>query len=99
SVAGDGRLVLGVNTDVFLGGDRLGEAATAEEAREMVARLAGRTHGVVSGLCLRGPVREELHRVVTAVTFRPVAAEEIAGYVESGGWEGRARACAVRGLA
>ena len=52
----------------------------------------------MSGLCLRGPVPEELHRVVTAVTFRPVTPEEIARYVESGEWEGRAGAYAVQGL-
>ena len=98
SVDGGGRLVLGVDTDVFLDGDRLGKAATAGEAREMLARLAGRTHEVVSGLCLRGPVAAELHRVMTAVTFRPVTPEEIARYVESGEWEGRAGAYAIQGL-
>ena len=98
SVDGGGWLVLGVDTDVFLDGGRLGKAATAEEAREMLARLAGRTHEVVSGLCLRGSVPEQLHRVVTAVTFRPVAAEEIARYVESGEWQGRAGAYAIQGL-
>jgi septum formation protein len=98
SVDGGGRLVLGVDTDVFLDGGRLGKAATAGEAREMLARLAGRTHEVVSGLCLRGSVPEQLHRVVTAVTFRPVAAEEIARYVESGEWQGRAGAYAIQGL-
>jgi septum formation protein len=64
----------------------------------MLARLSGRTHEVVSGLCLRGPQEEELHRVVTEVTFRPLRAEEIDGYVGTGEWEGRAGAYAVQGL-
>jgi nucleoside triphosphate pyrophosphatase len=98
SVDGGGRLVLGVDTDVFLDGQRLGKAATAEDAREMLARLSGRTHEVVSGLCLRGPHCEELHRVVTEVTFRPLRAEEIDAYVVKGEWEGRAGAYAVQGL-
>jgi septum formation protein len=98
SVDGGGRLVLGVDTDVFLDGDRLGKAADAADARAMLARLSGRTHEVVSGLCLRGPQEEELHRVVTEVTFRPLRAEEIDGYVGTGEWEGRAGAYAVQGL-
>ena len=52
SVDGGGRLVLGVDTDVFLDGDRLGKASTAGEAREMLARLAGeRTRSCPASVC------------------------------------------------
>jgi len=98
SVDAAGRVVLGVDTDVFLDGRRLGKAGDAAEAREMLALLAGRTHEVVSGLCLVGPGWEEVHRVVTAVSFRPLGAAEIDRYVASGEWEGRAGAYAVQGL-
>ena len=98
SVEGGDRIVLGVDTDVFLDGQRLGKSASADDAREMLGRLAGRTHEVVSGLCLRGPGWEELHRVVTEVSFRPLAAEEIERYVAAGEWEGRAGAYAIQGL-
>jgi septum formation protein len=95
---GAGRPVLGVDTDVFLDGRRLGKAPGPGEAREMLERLAGRTHEVVSGLCLLGPSWEELHRIVTEVTFRPLGAAEIDRYVAAGEWEGRAGAYAVQGL-
>jgi septum formation protein len=98
SVDGAGRVVLGVDTDVFLDGRRLGKAEDAEEARAMLGLLAGRTHEVVSGLCLLGDSWEELHRVVTSVSFRPLGALEIERYVRSGEWEGRAGAYAVQGL-
>jgi septum formation protein len=98
SVDGGGRPVLGVDTDVFCAGRRLGKAAGAAEAREMLERLAGRTHEVVSGLCLRGNGWEELHRIVTEVTFRSVSAAEIERYVASGEWEGRAGAYAIQGF-
>jgi septum formation protein len=98
SVDGGGRLVLGVDTDVFLDGERLGKAVDEAHATGMLTRLAGRTHEVVSGLCLRGPEREDLHRVVTSVTFRPAGEDEIARYVEAGEWEGRAGAYAVQGI-
>ena len=53
SVDGVGDPVLGVDTVVVLDGDVLGKPADAEEATSMLGRLAGQTHEVVSGLCLR----------------------------------------------
>ena len=98
SVDGGGRAVLGVDTDVFLDGRRLGKAAGAREAREMLGLLSGRAHEVVSGLCLRGDGWEELHRVVALVSFRPLPPAEIDRYVAAGEWEGRAGAYAIQGL-
>jgi nucleoside triphosphate pyrophosphatase len=98
SVDGGGRPVLGVDTDVFCAGRRLGKAASAPAAAEMLTLLSGRTHDVVSGLCLRGGGWEELHGVVTRVEFRGLRAREIARYVAAGEWEGRAGAYAIQGL-
>jgi septum formation protein len=95
---GPGRAVLGVDTDVFCDGRRLGKAEGAAEARAMLELLAGRTHEVVSGLCLRGDGWEELHRVVTGVWFRPAGAAELDRYVASGEWQGRAGAYAIQGF-
>jgi len=98
SVDGGGRVVLGVDTDVFVDGRRLGKAPDAAAARAMLELLSGRAHEVVSGLCLRGPGWEELHRVVTLVEFRPLAPAEIDRYLAAGEWEGRAGAYAIQGL-
>ena len=98
SVDGGGRAVLGVDTVVLCDGELIGKPADADEAARMVAVLAGRTHEVVSGLCLRTPEWEELHREATAVRFRPLAPREIEHYVASGEWEGRAGAYAIQGL-
>jgi len=98
SIDGGGRPVLGVDTDVFVDGRRLGKAADARAAREMLGLLAGRAHEVVSGLCLRDADWEELRRVVTEVSFRPLGSAEIERYVASGEWRGRAGAYAIQGL-
>jgi septum formation protein len=98
SVDGGGRVVLGVDTDVFLSERRLGKPADVAEAREMLGQLSGRTHEVVSGLCLRGDGWEELHRVASAVSFRPLPAAEIGRYLACGEWQGRAGAYAIQGL-
>ena len=98
SVDGGERPVLGVDTLVVLDGDVLGKPAEPGEAEAMLERLGGRTHEVVSGLCLRTPAWEELHEETTRVTFRPLTARDLASYVASGEWEGRAGAYAIQGL-
>ena len=94
----DGPVVLGVDTDVFLAGRRLGKAGSAGDAAAMLAALSGHTHEVVSGLCLRTPEWEELHRVVTEVSFRPLDQAEIDEYAATREWEGRAGAYAIQGV-
>jgi septum formation protein len=98
SVDGGERPVLGVDTEVLLDGELLGKAANATEAEAMLEVLAGRTHEVVSGLCLRTPAWEELHTATTLVTFRVLAPRDLARYVGAGEWEGRAGAYAIQGL-
>ena len=95
--AGD-RPVLGVDTEVLLDGELLGKPASAEDAEEMLASLAGRTHEVVSGLCLRTLGWEELREATTHVTFRPLTPRDLARYAAAGEWEGRAGGYAVQGL-
>ena len=98
SVNGGDRPVLGVDTEVVVDGESLGKAAGPAEAEAMLERLSGRTHEVVSGLCLRTPAWEELHAETTRVTFRPLGARDLARYVGAGEWEERAGAYAIQGL-
>ncbi len=99
SVAGDaaGRPVLGVDTTVALSGRIYGKPADAEEAARMLDELAGRTHAVVSGLCLVTPGWELVEHAETRVTFRPLTARDLAAYVRHGEWEGRAGGYAIQG--
>jgi septum formation protein len=98
SVDGGGRTVLGVDTEVLLDGRLLGKPVDASAARTMLASLAGRSHEVVSGLCLRTLEWEELETVTTLVTVRVLSSDDIGAYVEAGEWEGRAGAYAIQGL-
>lgn len=98
SVDGGDRPVLGVDTVVLLDGQVLGKPEGAGEAEAMLEHLSGRTHAVVSGLCLRTPAWEELHRETTSVTFRPLTARDLAAYVATGEWQGRAGAYAIQGV-
>jgi septum formation protein len=97
SVDGGDRPVLGVDTEVLLDGELLGKPADETEAEQMLETLAGRAHDVVSGLCLRTPAWEELHEETTVVTFRTLTPRDLAHYVASREWEGRAGGYAIQG--
>jgi septum formation protein len=98
SVDGGDRPVLGVDTVVVLDGTVLGKPSGPGEAEAMLERLGGRTHEVLSGLCLRTGAWEELHAETTRVTFRPLTARDLAHYVATREWEGRAGAYAIQGV-
>ena len=93
----DARPVLGCDTEVVCAGRIYGKPAGPEAAEEMLESLAGRTHEVVSGLALLTPAWEEVHREVTRVAFRELTPRDIAWYVASGEWEGRAGGYAIQG--
>ena len=98
SVDGGEQPVLGVDTEVLLDGELLGKPGDAGEAEAMLENLAGRTHEVCSGLCLRTRAWEEIHTDTTLVTFRELTARELAHYLRAGEWEARAGAYAIQGL-
>jgi len=98
SVHADGRITLGVDTTVVLDGRVYAKATDAADAARMLHELAGRTHTVVSGLCLLGARDDVIAHDSTEVTFRPVSEGTLATYVESGEWAGRAGAYAIQGL-
>jgi septum formation protein len=94
----DERPVLGVDTVVHLDGRVFGKPAGPEEAEEMLDALGGSTHEVVSGLCLRTPGWEVVEHEVTRVSFRALTPRDLAAYIGSGEWEGRAGGYAIQGL-
>lgn len=100
SVAGEAgeRPVIGVDTTVVLADRVFGKPAGADDAAEMLEALGGETHEVVSGVCLLTPGWEVVEHDITRVTFRELTARDLAGYVASGEWEGRAGGYAIQGL-
>ena len=91
------RPVLGVDTEVVLAGRVYGKPADAAEAEAMLEELSGKTHEVVSGLCLLTPAWEELHHAVTRVAFRALTPRELGLYVVGEEWRERAGGYAIQG--
>jgi len=98
SVHVDGALTLGVDTTVHLDGRVYGKPAGRDDARTMLRELAGRTHSVISGLCLLGHGQAVVEHDVTRVSFREFDEDEVESYLESGEWTARAGGYAIQGL-
>jgi septum formation protein len=64
----------------------------------MLNQLSGRTHTVVSGVCLLGGDEDAVGHELTGVTFRLLSPQLVEAYVASGEWDGRAGAYAIQGL-
>jgi septum formation protein len=100
AVAGDASLpVLAADTTVVLDGAILGKPLDDADARAMLARLAGRTHEVLTGVAVidaRGWLDDAV--VATRVSFRALSPAEIAAYVASGEPADKAGAYGIQGL-
>jgi septum formation protein len=98
SVHRPGRATLGVDTTVHLDGRVYGKPGGAAGSRAMLLELSGRTHTVLSGLCLLPGEGEALDHAETLVTFRALDEQTVDAYVASGEWKGRAGGYAIQGL-
>jgi septum formation protein len=94
-------IIVGADTTVELDGEILGKPSDSAHAREMLAKLGGRTHDVLTGIfLLRLPGNATRAAVEnSAVTFAPLDAKEIDAYVATGEPLGKAGAYAIQGLA
>ncbi|MCH3993686.1 MAG: Maf-like protein [Prevotella sp.] len=78
---GDKELVLTADTVVVCEGQVLGKPKSAEQAADMLRLLSGKTHLVVTGVCLTTKNRQRHYSVKTEVTFKSLTEEEISYYI------------------
>jgi septum formation protein len=89
--------VLGADTEVVLDGRVLGKPRSPGDARDMLGLLQGRTHEVLTGVCLIAGGRAWTGLSRTAVTFSSLSPEEIAAYVATGEPTGKAGSYHIEG--
>jgi septum formation protein len=94
-----GAVVLGADTEVVLDDEVFGKPRDAGHAEQMLRRLSGRTHRVISAVWCVDRGREERALNVTEVTFAELTNAQIAAYVASGECMGKAGAYAIQGRA
>lgn len=94
-----GTPILGADTEVLLDGELLGKPRDPAHAAELLERLSGRSHEVLSAVVL---LRDATHWQAlsrTRVWFRRVTRAEVVDYIASGEPMGKAGAYAIQGLA
>jgi septum formation protein len=92
--------LLAADTVVSVGRRILPKAETAGEAESCLALLSGRAHRVHTAICLLTPAGKRRERLVeTRVRFKRLSQAEVAAYLRSGEWHGKAGAYAIQGLA
>ena len=94
-------IVIAADTEVVLDGHVMGKPRTSEDARQMLMKLSGRTHSVLTGVTLvRLPDAEQRRFVeTTRVHFAPIPDEEITRYLASGEPFDKAGSYAIQGRA
>lgn len=78
----DDQVLVTADTTVIVDDHLLNKPADAADAAQMLTMLAGRTHKVVTGVCLRTKDRTISFSDIAEVTFAALTPEEIAYYVE-----------------
>lgn len=90
--------VIGSDTVVIIDGVILGKPADDGDAARMLKMLSGRTHKVITGVCLACGEQRDSFSCVTDVTFYPLSDGEIRGYIATGEPADKAGAYGIQGF-
>ena len=93
----EGGIVLGADTIVVLDNEVLGKPQDEADARQMLERLSGRSHSVVTGVALLIKGDEVVFHNETKVYFKELAPFEIESYIASGEPMDKAGAYGIQG--
>ncbi len=95
-----GSWILGADTIVVIGDRVLGKPSDKDDAKEMLSRLSGVEHAVITGFCIVSPSGEAVHSqsVATAVRFKPFDNGVIDAYIQTKEPFGKAGAYAIQGI-
>ncbi len=92
-------LVLGADTVVVIEEEILGKPASKDDAARMLRLLSGRTHRVITGVCLLTSNATEVVAETTSVTMNTIPEAELEAYIATGEPMDKAGAYAIQGCA
>jgi len=90
-------LVIGSDTVVVVGDEILGKPSDEKEAYDMLSKLSGKVHRVITGVCLVQGDRKESFSQETKVRFYELDESEILGYIKTGDPMDKAGAYGIQG--
>ena len=90
--------IIAADSVVSIDGLILGKPKDDEAAKATLRRLSGRTHELITGVCLLAAGKREVFHMSTQVTFYPLTEAEIDEYVAMGESRGRAGAYGIEGI-
>ncbi len=90
-------LVIGSDTVVIIDGEILGKPRDEADAERMLKLLSGKTHAVITGVCIIYGEKKKSFSEKTLVTFYPLSDEEIRGYIATGEPMDKAGAYGIQG--
>ncbi|SHI53110.1 septum formation protein [Mesonia phycicola] len=79
----DNEILITGDTIVCIDNIALGKPKNAEEAYQMLEQLSGRTHEVISSVCLKSTEKTKLFYDKTVVYFKKLTSEEINSYIKN----------------
>lgn len=91
--------VVAADTVVACGRRILPKTAEAADAERCLRLLSGRRHRVYTGVVVSGPRGRAARLVMTVVHFKRIHDDELAWYLASGEWQGKAGGYAIQGRA
>ena len=80
---GDNEMIITADTIVYNNGEVLGKPHTREEAIDMLSAISGKTHKVVTGVCIASKNKKKIFSVSTNVKFASLEMEEILFYIDN----------------
>lgn len=90
-------IVIGSDTVVIVDGEILGKPADEADAYRMLKKLSGKTHTVVTGVCISQGEKKKSFSEATLVEFYPLSEEEIRDYIATGDPMDKAGAYGIQG--
>jgi nucleoside triphosphate pyrophosphatase len=91
------EIILAADTVVAIGSEILGKPQDADDAIRMLLLLSGKTHSVITAVCLAGETYDDVRSETTQVRFSPISEDDIREYVKSGEPMDKAGAYAIQG--